>query len=53
MLVTAQRGILDQVLHLFAIEPDHDLDLMRGTGFIQYYYRGIEWGKGSVGKGEA
>ncbi len=30
VLVTAQhREMLDQVLHLFAIEPDHDLDLMR------------------------
>jgi UDP-N-acetylglucosamine 2-epimerase (non-hydrolysing) len=55
VLVTAQhREMLDQVLHLFAIEPDHDLDLMREGQDLYSITTGVLNGvRGSVGKGEA
>ncbi len=41
LVVTAQhRGLLDEVLELFALRPDHDLDLMRERQSLEHVTSG-------------
>ena len=47
--VTAQhREMLDQVLNLFGIQPDHDLDIMRPGQDLSHITRAILAGMGTV-----
>ncbi len=49
LVVTAQhRGLLDDVLQVFGLSPDHDLDLMRERQSLEYITAGVLTGIGDV-----
>jgi UDP-N-acetylglucosamine 2-epimerase (non-hydrolysing) len=53
LVVTAQhRGLLDDVLQVFGLSADHDLDLMRERQTLEYITSGVLTGIGEVLRAE-